>query len=248
MKKMIVFILSLLCLMASGMTVNADNYDCLFGISNDESESLRIEETDVIIKYYGAKMFMKEFAENSTIDNIIDESPIFYVVWSEKDPDNPKYLRNKNGEIITGFTGVDHSFLLNHTLGAEELLRSKVTFDFEIKNIYFLYGGNDGIYIYYVTSVGDYVYYKLHEKAEKEYVFPIEKFLEFAKEAVISVPEGHYIGSHDASTALKKFSKYEVGYTKAFTMQCITSLMIAVVILVSLYAFTKLHIKKKRKI
>lgn len=248
MKKMIVFILSFLCLMASGMTVNADNYDYLFGISNDESELLRIEETDVIIKYYGAKMFMKEFAENGTIDSIIDESPIFYVVWSEKDPDNPKYIRNKNGELITGFTGVDHSFLLNHTLGAEELLRSKITFDFEIKNIYFLYGGDDGIYIYYVTSVGDYVYYKLHEKAEKEYVFPIEEFLEFAKEAVEYIPEGHYLGSHNASTVLKNYGKYEIGYTKVFNMWCITSLMIVVVVLISLYAFIKLHTKKKRMI
>ena len=68
----------------------------------------------------------------------------------------------------------------------------------------------DGLYIYYETSIGDYVYYRCSlESDEIEYLVPLDEFVEYAKEeqAIRSVTEA---GGGGNELAAKYLSDYDL--------------------------------------
>ncbi len=107
----------------------------------------------------------------------------------------------------------------------------------------------EGFFVYYVTNQGDYVYYvPIPNLVDKDYLFPVEEFSDFAKEVYLDLEKlgdgRRYYGSHTDVEELYDLSEYKVGGAntrRAIIISCIASVIII--------AGTAIFIirKKKRK-
>lgn len=148
-------------------------------LNSSEKELVQNTSKDTIVKLYSGS-FMKGFSLQQSMDDIIKDKNILYMIISGKD--NIIYKNYSKGEIIE----VNPSMLISdwkefylYAVSPNLVFESSV----EIYNIYCLNGepSHDGVYICYSTNKGDYVLYKEYLASESEYLFPLEDFYAFAK-------------------------------------------------------------------
>jgi hypothetical protein len=126
-------------------------------------------------------MFMYAFAEKQTIEEIVSGNCVLSQNIMVMTDSVIKYKVERNERIVTLRQTTDWSKLYKYAVKPSRIL-SNISPKLEVKNVYCLDGepSHDGVYIYYSTDKGDYIYYKEYLIAEKEYLFPLNDFYEFA--------------------------------------------------------------------
>ncbi|MBO5203843.1 MAG: hypothetical protein J6B72_04445 [Clostridia bacterium] len=164
-------------------------------ISQEEYDLLKNSDNDVIIKLFNS-IYMPFFAERKTVDDLLDQGFVCYLVPTNEDTVCSK--RIINGTVTTAkdlswYKLYIYDFLYDCTLSYDTLFNStSATSNIEnlkVLEIYCLNGmvAYNGIYIYFVTDNGDYVYYNqlCYGDRSKDigYLMPLNVFYNFAAEA-----------------------------------------------------------------
>lgn len=176
------------------------------------SDSLRIGKTtyeilggvegDTVIRLYHGK-FMGGFAAGESISALTGEDYVTKQVYMTRSRRGRKTYRTiSDGRLEeTDEVSLDGDCIYNIVKNPGRVFSGKITID----NIWCLDGDSDerGIYIYFATDKGDYVYYRESADTDAEYLLPYEKFTEFAR-AVVNGPEGGADAAYDLSPFLIK--------------------------------------------
>ena len=177
MKKTVAFLL-IVTLFTLGMTsfVSADSRL----VDSSVLENIEEAKASNTIKIYHG-MFMWLFAEGKSIEEIIGDSSLLTPYYAVREGLGYSYYAERQGEMRTIIAGADRK-ALSYVSSPKQVL-SKASPFLSVKNVYYLDGDSsrDGIYIYYETDKGDYVYYKEYAEAEYGYLFPVKEFYDFAK-------------------------------------------------------------------
>lgn len=182
MKKVIIFILIsamlVSCLMIGAYAMN--NNDSV-KIDTEVMNKFKEKESDTVIMLLYNGMFMYAFAEKQTIEEIVSGNCVLSQNIMVMTDSVIKYKVERNERIVTLRQTTDWSKLYKYAVKPSRIL-SNISPKLEVKNVYCLDGepSHDGVYIYYSTDKGDYIYYKEYLIAEKEYLFPLNDFYEFA--------------------------------------------------------------------
>lgn len=258
MKKYIIIGI-LLCVFICQSYVYAAEYDS-YNIPDIELNMLQLSEEEVVIKLYHG-MFRRDFAERRTIHELIDENNILGEMYmispniSEEESNYFRYLKISDGTVkgsaIGSLDGADLFF--KYTTKPELLFDSQTFPNIAIENIYCLDGelSHNGMYIYYVTSQGDYVYYKEYPEAEHEYLFPVKDFYDFAAtiQAEIDALPDDMVGGINVSKVYD-MTPFEVGRTNdtnPFNWQWIVIAVTAVAV-ISITTVTAIYLKKRKTV
>ena len=179
-KFLTLFIIAISFLFIFSMEVLAVNDNDSLKIDSDEAAKFKYNSDDIIIKIYNGS-YMHGFAEKATIDELITSKYVgepYYYVLSKSE--GYQYKVERKGEI--GNIDIsDWNKLYKITLSPLNILKT-ISSDIQVQNVYCLDGNpsHDGVYMYFITNKGYYVYYKEYVSAENEYLLPIEKFYDFA--------------------------------------------------------------------
>ena len=123
--------------------------------------------------------FMHLFAERKSIEEIVTDESLLDPYYAVKGIfSSPEYYYVKDGtsqKISVNSPAIDST--LRYVTSPNSVLNHISPF-LAVQNVYYLNGdaSHDGIYIYYKTSKGDYIYYKDYAEAEESYLFPLEDF------------------------------------------------------------------------
>lgn len=197
------------------------------GDNNMKNDSISIPSTiadeyktnpshNVIFRFYNG-YFMLGFAQKATIQEIINNPDyVLEEVYATSVDGITMYRAKRNGTLTDP---LDHhsegNIFRNYALSPNKLFK-KSTFsssDLTIDSIYCLDGepSHDGIYIYFTTNKGDYIYYKEYASAEKEYLFPINEFYDFAKAiADERIQNGALDGAFKPIEEIYNIANYEI--------------------------------------
>jgi hypothetical protein len=217
-------------------------------INSDEAAKFKNDSSDTVIKIYNGS-FMHGFADKVTIDKLISSDYVlepFYMVISKTEGRVCKAERN--GAIIS-VNMSDWNKLYKTTISPQKVLQT-VSSEITVKNTYCLDGepSHDGVYLYFVTDKGDYVYYKEYVSAENEYLFPVEKFYDFAKAVYTERQEYNKIGTAGGIPPIEEIfdlKAYKIRSTNS-TLSVIlwtASIVILIAFVSRLFAIKK-HTKK----
>lgn len=182
MKRFFIYITTvMLLIMCLPLSICAEgNYDSI-NIDPQERQTVQTSDDDTVIKLYSG-IFIKVFSEKKEINTIISGQNILEEIYMLKTDDVIKYKHFYNDTLVE-ITQTHHLSGWNqfstYAISPDNVFDSSVT----VNNIYCLSGesSHDGVYIYYVTDKGDYVLYKEYLSSDKEYLFPINDFYDFAK-------------------------------------------------------------------
>ncbi len=146
-------------------------------IGRDTLELLVSGDEDIVMRLYCGN-FMDGFAEGESIAALTGEEYVSEQVYMTRPKRGHEVYRTiKDGEVHALDGGEPDGRSVYEIVSSPERILPGGA---RVENVWCLYGG-DGIYIYFVTNRGDYVYYKSSIEAEEEYVLPAEKFTEFAR-------------------------------------------------------------------
>lgn len=189
MKKKLIncFVIILLISLFSVEVIAAEKHDEHDAVRIDEQSvaKFRNYDSDRIIRIYNG-YYMWGFAEGKPIAELLEAPYVLEEVYFIASPKSGEgiYKVERDGVIQTIHMSYDegkelHDIIMSH----EDLMQRFVSSDVEIANLYCLDGepSHDGIYLYFVTNQGDYVYYKESAFLEEEYLFPVQDFYDFAK-------------------------------------------------------------------
>lgn len=184
--KSTLILLIIICL-SGGLCVNAS--DSLKSGDSRATENaiknkIQSQNEDYVITVYQG-IFMSEFARGDSIEEIISDEnnlPNGYLVKKRTEQNKEEFAlyELKNGQTQSrSFYKKGYEAFYNYSIEPEKIVKDKGN----IKEVYCLNGesSHDGIYIYYVTDNGDYIYYKEYAKADKEYLIPEKEFRTMAK-------------------------------------------------------------------
>ena len=209
MKKMIIhtcLFLSLLWIMSVNIYATNPNLltfsDDIFSSTVKDSVKISDDERTLIESYLGKdKVILKlysgayllGFAESVSIEALASTEYTleahFFCTDDMNSGQDPALLKVKNGEVfrISSHDVVDFTVFYRCVFFYDQLFSSLLPTaidpnDLTISEIYCLNGSfnYEGVYVYYVTDRGDYVYYKEYIQAEDEYLMPVNEFYDFA--------------------------------------------------------------------
>lgn len=218
MKKSItIFILTFILLFAFIFACWAqDNGDSL-ELSNEIKDKLKNDSTDIVIRYYNG-FYMNAFAQKTSINDIVNGECVLqklYMVITNDSEINYMYEKDGNtGSLLSKTT--NWSSIYKNITEPKSIFRN-INKNVKVNNIYCLDGNSshDGIYIYYITNIGDYVYFKEYESSEKEYLFPIDDFYNFAKSVQEEREKNKYlIGGFVDIEKIYDVNKFEIRVSK----------------------------------
>ncbi len=182
MKRICIFILiAVLTICSCSVSVSAEEiYDSL-KISEDEIKALSLDEGQLVLAKLYCGSFMKEFGEKASVDILTADNNVQDEVYMIKSGTDIYYYHIYDGKPYGISISKTESWddFCNYALKTDEVFDSSIT----VKNVYCFNGEQscDGVYIYYVTDKGDYVLYKEYLIAEKQYLFPVSDFYDFAE-------------------------------------------------------------------
>lgn len=154
-------------------------------IGNQTQKLLGGDGGDFIRVYSGS--FLDGFAEGETITSLTGDAHVKAQVYMARGRDGFHCV------CIDGETAAEPDAGLVGTLDGETIFgivsdpERILPGDAHVENVWCLDGDgdDDGLYIYFATSAGDYVYYKgAKGAADGGYMLPAGRFTEFAKAAV----------------------------------------------------------------
>lgn len=173
-----------LCLFAVllSVAVSATSLSDSLRIGNENYELLGGGGDDTVIRFYRGS-FLEGFADGVPISDLTcgdNVSEQVFMTGTKRGITSFKTV--VDGETHDARGGADAKQIYSVMSKPERLFREKV----EIDNVYCLDGddADGGIYIYFVTDKGDFVYYNNPERSEREYLFPRDSFAEYARAAV----------------------------------------------------------------
>ena len=239
---------------------NTEKTDSL-QITDEEYEKFSRYENNTLIKLYNGT-FMSGFAERLSIEELIDTPyciEVYYMVVNNDIENDFLYVHERNGKI-TAFNPMSPWELVYKNIVEANDLLSKQSINATVKNIYCLNGepSHDGVYIYYVTDRGDYVYYKDDFSDEKEYLFPVKDFYTFAdavnknrtENGTGIRAEGKEISIEEINNAEKQINKlkakFEIKANNPISLWVYIALGALMLCLAVILVFTVLK-KKKRQ-
>ena len=196
MKKYIILLLALIILLSIAFptsaeySVNVKKYDSL-NIDENEINQLNINNRNCqVVKKYVVG-FCNVFPRTTTIEEVIQGKRIVdvrYTIYEGNEIMSYQTLRSgKAEEIFSDSPAWDivpeiEIDYISKIKSGDDLL-SKISKEIEIYNTYYFYDcSRMGSCIYYVTNMGDYVYYKSFYSyslsSNKSYLFPSSDFVE----------------------------------------------------------------------
>ena len=154
-------------------------------------EILENSKKNNTVKIYNG-YFIGYFAEEVPIDEIIQDENLldpYYVVRNGFQNAEYFYMKDNQAYKIT-INPPDLGKTLDYITSPEQVLRSLPN-SVELQNVYYLNSESsyNGIYIYYVTDKGDYVYYQENANDDDGYLFALSEFYDIAKEAYEIIQE-----------------------------------------------------------
>lgn len=255
--KRIIAVLSVFIMLCSWLPVYAQaTIEDAFSVDTATREFLSVAENDTVIRFYSG-YFMYGFSQGWSLEKTLNDGwshmlTEYLIVSEENGQEVISYKRVKDGEILQDSEEYSErkqkEFTEIYKLCKEPEKKLSVLGPFiTVNKVVFLEALRlDGLYIYYETDVGDYVYFRRSLEAyEKEYLVPLEEFVEYAKEeqAIRSVAEGGGGGPELAATYLSDYdlSSYKITPRKL----CFTVLFCAVPILLLVSVYFIVRRKKK---
>lgn len=134
------------------------------------------------IKIYNG-LFLQYFAKRIPIDEIIrDENLLdpYYVVKSGLKNAEYFYIRNNQAQPIkVNPPKLDKTLVF---VTSPERILNSVSSHLSVQKVYYLNSDSsyNGIYLYYVTTQGDYIYYQEHAADDNGYLFTLEEFYDIS--------------------------------------------------------------------
>lgn len=181
MKQKFILALVVCCILVSGVSAASSQWDSLT-IEEDILEIISYDPNGLAFRLYTGA-YMWGFADHKEISELLEEPYTSEI----------RYVRESGG-VIRDYKIEDgiakESDWIRHqvddffdAVSRIDSIISVLGEDVTVENIYCLDGepNLDGIYIYFVTNQGDYVYYKDYTGAEDEYLIPLAQFYEFAE-------------------------------------------------------------------
>lgn len=179
MKKIICFLIAIVLFTFQVFYVFADDVEAdSLTFSDSIYDVINTANKNNTIKIYNGT-FMHLFAERKNIEEIItDESLLapYYAVQGIFSSPEYYYVDGEDSQKI-GINPPEIGSTLRYITSPLMVLNQVSPF-ISVQNVYYLNGdaSHDGIYIYYKTNKGDYVFYKEYATAEESYLFPLEDF------------------------------------------------------------------------
>ena len=182
MKKISLFAAVILILALLSVDVAATSLSDSLRIGRDTYEMLSVTEEDTVIRLYNGAFF-DGFAKGVPILTLTGDEYVtsqVYMTRSQRGADTFRTISDGEPRKLDGRgRRADGKCIYDVVSKPERVLPRSA----DIDNVYCL-DGERGIYIYFVTDGGDYVYYKKSAENEDEYLFPAETFTEYAKAAL----------------------------------------------------------------
>ena len=153
-------------------------------VAEEIAAPLRANEEEVVIRVYDG-VFMKGFSEKKTISELVKEPytrRVTYLVLENAALEQMTY-KAIHEDVLTEVDDLyGEGKVISTIVTKPGLALSSIRGTLNVEEVYCLNGeaANNGIYIYFVTDHGDYVYYKEYATTEHEYLFTVEKFYEIA--------------------------------------------------------------------
>lgn len=217
-----------------------------------------IEEFQTVKTYGGS--FLSGFANEATLSSLLNDGyigEIQYALWSMI---HPEYMVSYCGVSITEKEFMEMNLsnqrnlderwfecvfsyedIFDSTLATADLDQLEVT----EKYIFNAYDETEGVFVYYVTSCGDYIYYLPNPNiTDKAYLLPYEKFCDLAKIICKNFDSSRGYGGRENIEDLYDLSEYKVG--SANTRRARIIFCIASVIIIAGTAIFIIRKKKKK--
>ena len=197
MKKILSLIIVLLMLSTLTIVASAAN-DSVIG-ATEEYLAMSDEDSQTIIQVVKCyeDMHIAFFAQRLSIHEMIESSRnITYFVCRNSVAHDSTQLSsiyfNQNGLPIARALRPEPEIFFENAIHSDELFASANNLDLEpnltISETYCLDSNRVarlGMFIYYVTNQGDFVYYKQYPESTVDFLVPLEEFCEFADEVVL---------------------------------------------------------------
>lgn len=201
MKKTVFICVLLICVIIASMPVSATTLvEDAFTIDDETRTLLSVSEDDTVIRVYFG-YFMFGFSQRWSLEETFNDGwslkKTSYVIASSGDGGNMELttkclnegivmeepLPNPNGQTSSNAVYATRSAqkfydMIDETSHILSVLGPFVTVQ---KTVYMHGYPMDGVYIYYETNIGDYVYYKNDWVDDEEYLVPLEEFYNFAE-------------------------------------------------------------------
>ncbi len=202
-----------------------------------------IEEFQIVKTYGGS--FLSGFANEATLSSLLNDGyieEVQYASWymkcreygieycgvsvtekefMEMNLSNQRNLDERWFECVFSYEDIFDS-----TLATADLDQLEVT----EKYIFNAYDETEGVFVYYVTSCGDYIYYLPNPNLpDKAYLLPYEKFCDLAKIICKNFDSSRGYGGRENIEDLYDLSEYKVGSAntrRARIIFCIASVII----------------------
>ncbi len=195
-------------------------------ISEELIAQVRNSDTDSVIRLYNG-FYMSGFAQRATLADLLSDNYVLgeeYVIVSKNHPQNDvsiKAIRDGNAERISLSESAREAyfFQFNAVTNADKIFSNSQitqnTGETEVHEIYCLNGSSshNGIYIYFVTDKGDYIFFKTHYSSSKEYLLPLNDFYQLAGVVYAKIIEDRWSTESVASMEIEELydlSSYRV--------------------------------------
>ena len=194
-----------------------DSVDFILPLSLDVDE---VAGERVIKVYIG--VYTEGFATRKSIKSLIDDRyKTFGEVYISVDKSGevtPKIIHNNvDNPLGREDDYCESGKALVEIVDNAELLFGNIDNNINIEKIYCLDGFvRDGLYVYFITNKGDFVYYKdfnYDYSSEKAYLFPIDVFYGIAEEKfqyVLEIREQELDGAYAEIKEIEGIEKYEI--------------------------------------
>ena len=184
MKKYVCFITICLFILFSFSIFANEGIEDSLSFSDSVYQTIENSNKDNTIKIFNGT-FMHLFGQRKGIEEIISDENLlepYYAVKGRFSSAEYYYIREgASCKISIHPPELDStlSYVLNPSL-----ILNKVSPFLSAQHIYYLNGdaSHDGIYIYYQTEKGDYVYYQEFASDAEGYLFPVDDFYAIAEE------------------------------------------------------------------
>lgn len=201
-------------------------------------------EDYLIVKTYCGN-FLHAFADEVPLNSLLRDGyieEIQYALWSKSSPEyNISYFgvsltdkdfeakgstRNRDFDECLFQCAFSYSDIFDSTLATEDLNQLKVN----EKYIFDAKYETEGVFIYYVTSCGDFVYYMPNPHiTEVAYLMPYEEFCDLSKIVYENFDDSRGYGAQENVEDLYDLSKYKVGSVyirRTIIMSCVGLIII----------------------
>lgn len=221
---------------------------------------VEIEKFKIVKVYSGS--FLSGFANEATLSSLLNDGyieEVQYALWNmknrqydicyygfsvtEKEFKKMPLTRNREMDERWFECAFSYEDIFDSTLATADLDQLEVT------EKYFFNAGykTEGVFVYYVTNYGDYIYYLPNpHMTDKAYLLPYEKFCDLAKIIYQNFDSSRGYGGRENIEDLYDLSEYKVGSADARRARIVSCC--ALIIIIPATAVFIIRKKKKKAV